>query len=50
MEVLALVGVFIKYAVWGGYSLAGSYVVRTGVQYYKDYVENVEREKETHRY
>ena len=46
MEVLALVGVFIKYAVWGGYSLAGSYVVRTGVQYCKDYMESVNKEKE----
>lgn len=45
MEVLALVGVFIKYAVWGGYSLAGSYVVRTGVQYVKDYKESVSKER-----
>lgn len=45
MEVLALVGVFIKYAVLSGYGLAGSYVVRTGVQYVKDYKESVEKEK-----
>lgn len=45
MEVLAFVGVMIKYAVWGGYTLAGSYVVRTGFQYAKDYKESIARER-----
>lgn len=45
MEALAMVGLLIKGMVWCGYGLAGSYVVRTGVRYVKDYKESVSREK-----
>lgn len=34
----------IKGIVWGGYSVAGSYLVRTGVRYVQDYIEYSSRE------
>lgn len=42
---LAKVGMFINGMVWAGYALAGSYVVRTGIQYVRDYRESVEQER-----
>lgn len=45
MEILAMVGIVIKGVVWCGYGLAGSYAVRTGVRYFKDYKDSVARER-----
>ena len=41
---LAKVGMVIDGIVKAGYVLAGSYFVRTGVRYVKDYKESVEKE------
>lgn len=43
---LAKVGMFIKGIVYTGYSIAGSYLVRTAITYVKDYREYVAMEKE----
>ena len=42
---LAKIGMIIGGVVKSGYVLAGSYFLRTGVQYVKDYKESVENEK-----
>jgi hypothetical protein len=42
---LMKVGMVIKGIVAGGYSLAGGYIVKTGVQYVQDYRESIERER-----
>ncbi|MCR4362165.1 hypothetical protein JDW21_18690 [Bacillus subtilis] len=41
---LTKVGIVVKTAVWAGYGLAGSYVVRTCIRYVQDYKESVARE------
>lgn len=41
---LAKVGVIIDTVVKAGYVFAGSYIVRTGIRYYKDYKGYVEQE------
>jgi hypothetical protein len=41
---LAKVGMVIKGLVWGGYSLAGGYAIRTSVRYIKDYKEAIAKE------
>lgn len=43
---LIKVGMVIKGIVAGGYTLAGSYMARTGVQYIRDYRDSIAREKE----
>lgn len=43
---LAKVGMVINGIVFGGYTLAGSYLVRTGYKYVQDYKESVARDKE----
>lgn len=43
--ILMKVGMVIKGIVMGGYTLAGSYVVRTGVRYVQDYRDYVAREE-----
>lgn len=45
MEALALVGLFIKGAVWVGYGFAGVLGIKTSVQYVKDYKDSVSRER-----
>jgi hypothetical protein len=47
MEVLALVGVIVKYAVWGGYTLSAGFGVATLTKYVHDYKESIEKEKST---
>lgn len=42
---LAKVGVAIDWVVRAGYTIAGIYVAKTGVQYVKDYRHFVEQEK-----
>jgi hypothetical protein len=42
---LAKVGMIIDGVVKAGYIFAGSYLVRTGVKYVKDYKESVAKEK-----
>ncbi|MFS0905774.1 hypothetical protein AB3N02_22260 [Priestia aryabhattai] len=44
--ILAKVGMVIKGIVTGGYCLAGSYLVRTGFVYVRDYKDSIRREKE----
>lgn len=42
---LAKVSVIIDTVVKAGYVFAGSYIVRTGIRYYQDYVGYIEQEK-----
>lgn len=44
---LMFVGKIVNSIVIGGYTLAGSYFVRVGVRYVKDYRESIAKEKES---
>ena len=43
-ELLTKIGYAISLFVNGGYVVAGSYLVRTGVRYFSDYKESVNKE------
>jgi hypothetical protein len=45
MELLLFVGMVVKYTVWAGYGVAGTYFGKTAVQYVKDYKEAVAKER-----
>ncbi|MER2010379.1 MAG: hypothetical protein ABS939_23350 [Psychrobacillus sp.] len=43
MELLLIAGYIVKGVVWAGYGITGSYLIGTGVRYYRDYKEYNER-------
>lgn len=45
IALLVKVGMFINALVKGGYCLAGTYLVKTGVRYVQDYKDSVAKEK-----
>lgn len=45
LALLVKVGMIMEGIIRAGYLLAGSYVLRTGVKYIKDYKHSIEKEK-----